>query len=359
MATGSGLDSYLGTKTEAAVGTLLAPTQFFAFNSAELTSDPTYIENSGIMNGARFKDINQTGIARRSASGKMEIPVMMNGFGWWMKHILGSTANPVIDVTTAFKQIHTPGGLKGLSFTAQVGKPQPSDGTVKIRTYMGCKISDWDLAFADNAITTLGMTVDAWNEDQAQTLPTITYPVQPAGAAGVAGGAFNFSHVNAFTTVNNDAGTAVTSAGGLMSVTGGVAVPSVVTKLTLSGKASLATDRYGLGNAGVKKEQLENDFFTITGAFEGEYDAATWETPFAAGSTIALQVTSTGPQIAATGKNYKLDIVIPAAKITKAPAPVSGPDIVKVSGEFTVYDPKQTNLFPIQVYIESTDSVAW
>jgi hypothetical protein len=133
----------------------------------------------------------------------------------------------------------------------------------------------------------------------------------------------------------------------------------VVTKLTISGQATLATDRYGLGNAGVKKEQLETDFFAITGAFEGEYDASTWETPFTAGSTIALQCTSTTTDLIESGKPYLLDVIIPAAKITKAPAPVSGPGIVSVSGEFTVYDPRQTNLSPIQIKLRSTDTAAW
>jgi tail tube protein len=353
MATGSGLDSQLGTKTEATVGTIAAPvTQFFPFNSAELTFEPSYIENPGIMAGARFKDVGQVGIARKTASGNISIPVMYKGFGWWMKHILGSVANPVLDGTLAYKQVHVPAGLKGLSFTAQVGKPQPSDGVIKPRTYNGCKVTDWTLTFADNAITTLDLGVDCWNEDTATALATAAYPASNQ--------AWTFANVNAATTVNNDALTAVTFAAGEMTVTSGVPIPSVITKLAISGKASLATDRYGLGNAGIKKEQLETDFFEITGSFEGEYDATTWETPFTAGSTIAIQVTSTGAANGIeTSKPYLLDVIIPAAKITKAPAPVSGPDIVKVSGEFAVYDSRVANIAPIQVKIRSTDSAAW
>lgn len=347
MPTGSGLDSQLGTKTESAVGTLAVPvTQFFPFNNADLTPNPSYIENNGIMAGARFKDANQVGIARKAASGQITVPVMMNGFGWWLKHILGSTADPVLDGTLAYKQIHTPGGLRGVSFTTQIGKPDPRTGTVAPRTYRGCKVTDWTLTFNDNAVTTLDMSVDAWDQDTATTLAAATYP---AGNK-----AFNFAHVTTFTT----GGTASTTAG-LTTISGGIAVPSVVTKLALSGKATLAADRYGLGNAGVKKEQLETDFFVITGAFEGEFDADTWETPLEDGDIIPIQVDSVGPDIE-SGKPYLLSIIMPACIVTKAPAPVSGPDIVKVSGEFTVYDPKLTDgTPPIQVVIESTDSAAW
>ena len=48
MATGSGLDAQLGTKTETTVGTVLAPDHFYTFNSAELAFDPTYLEGDGI-----------------------------------------------------------------------------------------------------------------------------------------------------------------------------------------------------------------------------------------------------------------------------------------------------------------------
>ena len=116
MATGSGLDAQLGTKTESAVGTQVVVSNFFPFNSAELTFMPSYINNPSITAGSRFLDVNQVGIARKAATGKIEVPIMNMGFGWWMKHILGSTANPIqIASTTAYKQTHTPGGLRGLS----------------------------------------------------------------------------------------------------------------------------------------------------------------------------------------------------------------------------------------------------
>jgi hypothetical protein len=345
MATGTGLDAQFGTATETTVGTKATVTKFFPFNSAALTAEPSYIENAGIMAGQRIRGISQVAISRYTASGKFEIPVMMKGFGWWLKHILGSTANPASDGTLAYKQVHTPGGLKGLSFTAQVGKPQPSDGAVKALTYYGCKITDWDLTLADNAITLLSGTIDSWNEDSATALATASYPTGNLP--------FSFANVTAFTT-----GGTVSSAGGEMSIASGVAVPSVVTKFTLSGNASMATERYGLGNAGIKREQLEEDFFQITGALEAEFDQTTWANPLVAGTTVPLQITSTGPNIE-SGKPYLMDIILPACKITKAPAEVSGPGIVSVSAEFTAYDPETAGQSACQIKLRSTDSVAW
>lgn len=341
MATGAGLDAQLGAKTEGTVGTSATPVDhFFPFNNSALTFDPSYIEGTALQAGARFKDISLVGIARKSATGKIEIPAMMKGFGWWMQHLIGSAATPVVISGSAFKQVHIPAGLRGKGFTCQVGKPEPGTGTIKPTTYNGCKVTDFELAFADNSITVLDITVDAWNEDGVTALASATYPT--------ANLAYNFSHVNNFTT----GGTPVTAAGET-TITSGVVVPSVLTKMSLIGKNTLATDRYGLGNAGIKKEQLETDFVSLTGTFEGEYDAVTWDTAFRTGSTVAIQVDSTGPII--TGAiPYLLSVIIPAAKIDKAPAVVSGPGLVTVSGEFTVYsngvDP------PVQIKYVSTDT---
>ena len=83
MPTGAGLDGQLGVVSESTVGTKVTPvTKFYPFNSSELTFDPSYIEGEAIQAGQRFKDISLVGIARRSATGKIEIPVMMKGFGW-------------------------------------------------------------------------------------------------------------------------------------------------------------------------------------------------------------------------------------------------------------------------------------
>lgn len=343
MASGSGLDAQLGTKDETTVGTSVTVDHFWDFDMADLAFSPSYIEGTGIQAGRKFKSVNQAGIARKAATGKVELPVLMKGAGWWWKHLIGSTGVPVqIGTETAYKQIHTPGTLFGVSFTTQIGKPQPTDGVVKPFTYNGCKITDWNLNFADNANTLLDFTIDAWNEDTVTSLATASYPVAQT--------IYNFSHVNAFTI----GGTPTTSAGET-SIASGVAVASVVSSLTLSGKNTMAIDRYGLGNAGIKKEQLETDFTSISGTFKGEFAVADWQAAFVAGSTVALQVTSQGPVIQGSD-HYLLDIIIPAAKITKAPATVTGPGIVTVDGEFMVYDPDDGSNPAFQVKYVSTDT---
>lgn len=343
MATGTGLDAQLGVKDEVTVGTAVTVDKFVDFDSAELAFDPSFIEGTGIQAGRKFKSVNQVGLARKAATGKIEIPVMMSGFGWWWKHLIGSTATPTqIGTGTAYKQVHTPSGLRGVSFTAQIGKPQPTDGTVEPFTYNGCKITDWDLTIEDNANVLLSFSVDAWDEDTETSLATASYDTDLQ--------IFTFSHVNTFKL----GGTATTT-GGVTSIASGTAVSSVVSSLTLSGKNNLTVDRYGLGNAGTKKEQLESDFTEITGAFKGEFALADWQSKWVDNTTTAIEINLQGPVIEGSD-HYSLNFIIPAAKITKAPAVVSGPGIVTVDGEFTVYDPDDGSNPAFQVTYVSTDS---
>ena len=345
MATGSGLDAQVGTKIEGTVGTAETVDRFYEFESAELALEPSYIEGNGIRAGKQFKSIGEVGIARFTAGGKLTLPFMMNTMGWWFKPCIGSagslaTATVVASGTLAYEQYHVPGGLRGISFTTQVGKPEPGTGTVQPANYNGCKITDWEIAFSDNANTMLNLTVDAWNEAATPALQTASF---------LAGNPlYNFSHVNAVTL-----GGTPTTTSNICSVAGGTSITSVITELAISGKNSLTVDRFGLGNAGVKKEQLETDFTGITGTFKGEYLESEFQSEFRAGTTTTLQITSTGPIIEGS-THYVLDIIIPAIKITKAPATVSGPGLVSIDGEFMAYD-DGTNA-PIQIHYVSTDT---
>jgi hypothetical protein len=347
MPTGSGLDGQLGTKTEVTPGTVLTPDHWFNFDSADISFAPSYIEGQGIRAGKYFKSVNQAGIARKAAAGKIELPMMYKGMSWWIQHMMGSTQTLAVvpTGTLAFEAYFTPSGLRGKSFSTQVGTPDPNTGTVVPMNFNGCKITDWELAFADNANTLLTLTVDAWNVNAtAPTLGVATYITNNQ--------LHNFSNVSTFTL----GGTASTAAG-KTTIAAGVNVASVVSSLTIVGKNTLATDRFGLGNAGLKKEQLETDFTAITGTFAAEYNEAEFQTPFRVGTTTAIQIGSFSTNFIESSTAYQVSVIMPACKITKAAPTVAGPGIVAVSGEFVVYDPDDGTNPPIQIHIVSTDTV--
>jgi len=127
----------------------------------------------------------------------------------------------------------------------------------------------------------------------------------------------------------------------------------VVNKLSIKGATPMKTDRYGLGNLGVKREQLENDFPTITGTFDAEYDKTQWYDLFTGDTAKALHIAFEGDTIGSTSTKEKLDIVIPAIRVKKADANVGGPDVVSESVEWEAYY-DGTNA-PIQITIVSAD----
>lgn len=343
MATGTGLDAQLGYKLETTYGTAVTPDKFQEFASESLQWEPTWLEPSGLRVGTKFKRASRLVQSRETVSGSIELEHATRGMGTLWKLALGSsiTTPTVIGATTAYRQVHTPGDFVGKSATIQVGRPEPG-GTVRAHTYAGCKVAGWEFSISDGEYAMLSLDVEGRSESTATALAAASYT---AGAS-----VFNFKQGTTFRL----GGTASTAAGET-SVTGGVAVPGVVNSFTLSGSTPMATERYGLGNAGLKSEPLENDIPTITGSLEAEYDRATFYDVFKANTTTAIEVKFEGAVISTPEKDT-LSFIIPAAKFKNVTPSVDGPDIVRASVEFECYA-DETNPV-LQVKLISLDSTA-
>lgn len=339
MATGTGLDAQIGFAAESVVGTPVTVDHFVEFNSEGLAWTPTFVEPAGLRTGRKFKRASRLVQSRRTVGGGIELEWPTKGGGLLVAQALGSSAVPVqIAATTAYKQIHTPGGLVGKSLTIQVGRPEPS-GTVRPHTYAGCKFTSWEFSLANDGTLTLSVEVDGWDESTDTALATASFPT---GAQ-----VFPFQQ-----GVLKLGGTAAT-ASGEMTVTGGTAVTTVITELSISGENPLATERYGIGQSGVKREQLENDFPTLTGSLSAEFNRAELYDLLKNNTTTALEFTMTGSEIEG-GNNYLISFILPAVKIKAAAPAVEGPDIVQMSTDFEAYD-DEVNA-PIQIKIVSTDT---
>src|SRR5215831_1832283 len=220
---GSGLDAQFGLKLETTVGTPITVDRFFEVTDANPTLNPTYIQSDGIKSGKRFRRVAQVGISKRTAGGDVTMPMTKKNQGMLWKLLIGSAGTAVLDGTTAYKQIHTPGTTtKGISATMQVGKPEPATGTIQAMTYKGSKITDWEVDIADGAETMLKFTFDAWDEDASTALAAASYIAN--------NDTWNFADATVFTL----GGTASTAAGEV-SISGGTTVASVITSFTLKG----------------------------------------------------------------------------------------------------------------------------
>jgi hypothetical protein len=105
----------------------------------------------------------------------------------------------------------------------------------------------------------------------------------------------------------------------------------------------MATERYGLGNAGQKKEPIENGISTITGTLDAEFTSqAEIYDLFKANTTTAIQLDFAHGD-AGSGNPFRLSFVLPAVKLKAASVNVGGPDIIPQSVEFQAYDDGTTN----------------
>lgn len=341
MATGSGLDAQLGFKAESVWGTPVTVDHFVEFNSESLTNEPTFLEPTGLRPGVKHKRATRVRISRRTITGDMQMEVATRGMGTLWKHALasGSGSTPTqIASSTAYRQIHTPGGFVGFGLTIQVGRPQP-DGVVKPFTYAGCKVSSWEFSLTDSDVPTLTLNIDGRSESTATALATASYT---AGAT-----VFDFSQ--ATLTLG---GTASTTSG-LTSVASGTAATTIITEFNCSGDSPMATERFGLGNAGLKAEQLENDTPTITGTLTAEFNKAEFYDVFTANTTQPMVLTLAGAD-AGGGNLDTLQFLFPAVKIKAAAPTVQGPDVVAMNVDFEAYSDGTNPV--IQIMVISADT---
>ncbi|MCX3064204.1 phage tail tube protein [Streptomyces beihaiensis] len=340
MATGTGLDAQLMVGEESAWGTAVTTDHAFEFNDESLKLDPSFLEPTGLRVGTKYKRASRVSISRRAVSGDLTVEHATLGMGLLWKHALASSATPTALTAPAYEQVHTPGDFRGLGLTVQVGRPEPATGTVRPFTYSGCKIGQWELSVSDNAIPTLKVTFDGRDEDTATALAAPSY----------LSGSKVFSFANATLSLGGTAATA----SGKTTVTGGTAVATVVTEVSVQGAAPMAADRYGIGNGGLKSEQLENDTPTITGSLNAEFNKAELYDHYTANDTLPLVLTLTGDAIGASGSNDTLEVILPAVKLKAASPNVGGPDIVSMSTDFEAYSDESNPV--IQVRIVSADA---
>lgn len=345
---GGGLSAQFGFKAETVVGTQVVVDHFVEFLNETLQYNPTWLETAGLKAGQGYKRVTRTLVSRVSVNGDGSLECADKGLGLLWRHALGGGSGPtVIAATTAFNQYHVPGAKTGLGLTIQIGRPQ-TDATVRPFTYRGCKIVSWTFSVSDNAFATLAITFDGWQEDTATALATASFPA----TAGV----FTFADVGPATGGSFTLGGTVTTTSGVTTVASGVSVATLCRGITITGATPVRGEGYGLGNNGVKSNQIENGIPTITGSLDAEFTQRTeLYDLFKANTTTAIQLDMAHGD--AGGANpYRLGFIIPAVKIKDANVNVGGPDVVPQQINFEGYDDGTGTNPAIQVRIVSTDT---
>jgi hypothetical protein len=351
----SGLSGQVGIVTESTYGTPVTVTRFYEFLSENFQFNPNFLDGQGLKAGQAYNRASRTVQSQFDVNGDLTMEhtdgsaasAAADSMGLWWKHCLGSsvTTPTQIAASTAYKQVHTPGSKAGFSLTCQVGRPQISGVTVQPFTYQGVKITDWEFSCSDNQIAQLKVTCDGQQELTATGLAAASYPTP--------NGLFSFADATNFKI----GGTASTAAGET-TIASGVAVGSRVTAITITGSTPMKTDRYGLGNAGLKGEPIENAIPTITGSLTTEFFSRTeLYDLLKSNSTTPLQLDFSHGD-AGSGNPYLLSFIFPAIKVKSGAMNINGPDVVPQTIGFQAYDDGSGTNPVIQVKLVSKEAVA-
>lgn len=378
MALGAGLAAQIGIATESTPGTQLAVTRFVEFNPPEtmamvknvtqgtgLRAPVTGSGGGPAAGSSLFERSTRRVVNSWEAKGGFNLDIPFSGLGLYLEHMMGAytpgtvggTNNPLVvqqAATAAWLQTCAPGSLAGKTFCMQVGRPDAT-GTVQPFTYVGCKFTDWEVIFDLNTFTKLQLTVDAWQE---------LTPDNPQGTtAGQALSSAVYTSGQQFFTFRQallyNSGTLATSAG-VTTLSAPVAAGRVF-KGNVKVSHPLDTARFfvaGTGGstvAGVKGEQLENNYRQITGSLDVEFFNRTTYYNVAAGDTnFALWLEFVGPIIASTFA-YTFAILIPNVHFDAPFTPtVQNPGVLRHSLPFKGLDDETNN--QIQVQYQSTDT---
>jgi len=323
MAIGSGIGSQLGIATESTFNTPVTVTRFYEFTSENLNYNKKVAVGMGLRAGGQLPRSQRRVVTTSDSTGDINLDLPTRGLGLLLSHAMGSTPSAVTTTTGVYSYTFTLGDVYGRSFTAQVGVPQYG-GTVTPKTIGGAKIQNFELGVAAGGIATGKFTVDAASLTTGVSLATASY--------STISNLFHFAQ--GALTVN---GTSVAN----------------VKDFTVTVANTLKGDRYNLGSAGTKAEQVINGFRKISGKLTAEFSDTTLLNAFLADSTTALVLTFTGATIA-NGAKETLSITIPAAKFNADTPNVPGAGVIDLSMTFEGYDDGSNQ--PLTIVYQTADS---
>ena len=307
----AGQFSAIGIAEEVTYGTAVAPARWYGYLSeslekrkATLQADTLRAGNRNLRRGAHRV------FTTRDAGGDISMPFAVSGMGLLLKHMLGSTPTTVQQAATAaYLQTHALGNLQGKSLTVQKLVRDTTNSLITRYTYPGSKIAGWGISVDTGGFAQLRLTVDARDEESTTAAGTPSYS-------------------NADLLHFQQASLTV----------GGSPVANALSA-EVNGTNNLKTDRYFLGNAGLKGEPIDSGYPDVSGTFSAEFESAdALYTAFAADTAVALVLTFQADVIASTYYE-KLVLTIPQVRLEGETPKAGGPDVLVRSIPFTaLYD---------------------
>lgn len=298
------LDHQIGFADESVYGTPVTVSRFFEYNSEGIAESEGRTEGDPLRVGTYARRSDRFTPYFAGAAGTVQLDVMSKGFGYFLKHMLGTVATTGPAETVVYTHTGTVGELLGDYFTCQVNRPFHPSGTNQAFTYSGGKVTEWTLSNSVDGNLVLDLGMDFQQVATATALASASYP----------------------SGMDN-----LTWAGGVVTVGG---TQFDVTEISVSGNNGLDVERRQIRGNTLKKEPTAGRR-EITWSLSADFDSLTQRNrahaAARADALASIVATWNGPTLAGTTLYPQYKVTIPAARFDSWEAAAAGPDAISQS----------------------------
>lgn len=379
---GSGLSTQLVANNESTFGVAasLSSNHPYEIKSESLELKKTTVQGQGLAAGRLYDRTKRRVLTNYDVAGSLVMDCPSRQLAFWLQYMLGAFGQSLNTPTSmggglyysVFQGVggqQTTGTQLGHSLTIQKGVAEatPGGSTIDPFTYVGMKVTDWELKCAVGQIAELTLNFDGRNELagaypnggvgssndplNASTPSLATWAGPPTNGQGCA--PFHFRQANILTNAGGATWGAAPFGSGNIATLASSSTMASVKDISIKHSVKFDDKRIFLGGGGFKAEQIENGFRSITGTMTVEWLSPTYYyNAFAGDITTWLELKFVGPTVGSY--TYLLDVVLPNIKLDGESPKVGGPAVVNQTVGFTAFDDETT--VPIQITYQSEDS---
>ena len=169
------MSTVVGVKDEVTYGTPVTVDRFFEINDEQVEPEVWRYESNAMRSGLRVAQSARSEPALIGAGGPVTLDVPTKGWGWWLKHLLGTTATGSV-TDSNYTHTGTVGSLYGDFFTMQIQRAFNPSGTLQQFTYHGGKVKSWSLGCDLDGVLVMEVDCDFEDVDTSTSAASVSYP---------------------------------------------------------------------------------------------------------------------------------------------------------------------------------------
>ena len=301
-------------------------------------------QGTGIYAGALVGAAARRVVTEYSAGGGLVMDLPQRGLNKWLFRMLGSFGQAPATLTQdgatgAYSATHALGPLEGHTFSLQAGRPTV-DGTVEPVTYVGCKVTEWEIAATMGEIAKLTLTLEARNELSGSYKDPLNSSVPSLLTfAAPPGGVFHWAQSAVYY-----GGTPSTNSG-VTTVSGASLAGNVVGPCSFKMTRPLDLNRYAPGVAPYRNEPVGNALIQPSGSMVVEWlSAETYLAAYQNDTATCIEHRFTGPAIGSGSDFSELSILVPNVRLEGESPSVAGTQVLTQTVPWTGLDDRTNNV---------------